>query len=191
MTPESTRFIFRSKSSETSFFGQNQPNPPFLAKIDQDHLFRSTTSFSSQNWLKPLFFGQNRPKPVFPAKSDWKQFFRSKPVFPVKISQNHYFRPKSTKTSFFSQISGQNRPKSTSFSGQKSTETSFFWLETSFSGQNRPKPLLLAKFDQNKFLRPKLTKTTLSRRKTEKWKRANWDRKEINNFSSVLIPSLD
>ena len=176
--PESTRItffgqnrgnqFFRSKSTKTTFCGQNRPRLVISVKT---HFFQSKST-------KTTFFGQNRPNPGFPvkidqnhfflAKIDQNQIFRSKPVFPVKINQTHFFRPNRLKL-VLSVKTQSVRPKlaMTGFPGQKQPKPAFSF-ENQFSGQNRPKPLFLAKFDQNNFFLPKLTKTTLSGRKTEK-----------------------
>ena len=95
------------------------------------------------------------------------------------------FQWKSTKPTF----SGQNQPKlvcsiKTQFFRPTSTKTSFF-------GQNWPKPLFLAKFDQNNLFRPKLTKTTLSGGRTEKWKQPKSHRifvEQVINFKNAQKP---
>ena len=126
--------FFRSKSTKTSLFGQNRPKPVF----------------SRSKLTKTSFFGQN---PVFPVKIDENKFCsqnRLKQVFPVKTK---FFRPKSIKNQF---------------SWSKSIKTSFvaqtpvlhlYRTKLIFFGPNRPKPVFLAKINQNQISRQKSTET--------------------------------
>ena len=182
------------ESTGITFFGRNRVKPVFSVKIGRNQLFRSKPSFSSQNQPKPLFFrpksaatgffGQNRPKPPVWPKSNKISHFDQNQYFQSKSTKPTFFRPKLTKTSLSIK---------SSFFRSKSTKTSLFGENQPrpvFSVENPPPPVFLAKFDQNKFFQPKLNKTTLSGRKTEKRKQPNGDGKEINKppFSSVLLP---
>ena len=105
------------------------------------------TTFSSQ---KPFLGGQNQQKPVLSVQIDQNPCFRSKPHFSVKIDPNHFFWPKSTRITFSSQtsFSGQNQPKPV-FVWSKSTKPRFWVQSRVCSVKINQNHSFWAKIDQN------------------------------------------